>query len=1130
VAFRPTAEQAHAIAVLSGDLSISAGAGSGKTRVLAERFVAAVDGAAPVAGWAPADVGEVLVVTFTEKAAGEIAERVRRVLLEHGLIEQARRVDEAWISTIHGLCTRLLRTHALAAGLDPRFAVLSAPEAEALRGAVFEELLRERLAEGTATAIVATYGVSGAVELVADLHDRLMAMGATTADVTVEAPPDPRAVLDAARVAARRWVEMLTACPAPGLTVRRLIAESMSAAEELDALDDVRTDSDDLIGHEVLRILHALTLKGNVGGAKEAVEACKRERAAVLDGAVLAVAAPLERALLDLATDFRERFDAAKSERAVLDYDDLQLLAVALLGDRHGPATRYRSLFRLVMIDEFQDTNEVQTRLADLLSDGDLCTVGDARQSVYSFRYADVDVYRAHTERMLASGAATAELAANFRSHGDVLAFVNAVFADPVLFGDGFLRLEHGRDEELTPPLVPPGTPRVELVAVDRSGRSGAGARAVEADAVAARLRALADSGVPQGEMVVLLRAMTHADEYAAALDRHGLDYTITAGGTFFGRPEVEAMRAFLRAAANPLDDSALAHVLASDMGGVSDDALMRLRLASDREPLWGSMDAEGLGAADREAVRSVRRALLAARSLEGRASVAEMVHRACEDLDYDLHLIGGGPDGRRAYANILKLARLAGHHERAGGSGIASFLEYLALKERTRDREAPAAIVDEQVDAVRVMTIHAAKGLEFPVVAVPELGRDLRADTRALVLEKNAAGATLALSLPDEDDSPAEERRSRWASQARDRARAREAEEEKRLLYVACTRAREALVLSGAADLSKPADARPLGWFRAALGIGDADVSGGVIQVGGVPVSVRRLDGDGEITGAPSRIPIAPRGPRGDPSRAAEVCEPTPPTTGTPPAVSHSSVALYETCPFRYHAEKVLRIVRVCAASEDDPLRFGDAVHAALRLVGPAGEPPARDRVAAIARGWNLTDAGRTRLDTAVDGFLRSGACSAAYSAGAPSREVPFAVPLEGMTLVGKLDLLVMRPEDALVLDYKTGKEAAGADSRDAYHSQAETYALAVLAGGARGVDVVFVGVETSERGAPREVAFRYEQADTGRLRASIQRRTHGLLSGPYRPLDRYEPGACDACPAAGGICPVRVPVRRAR
>ncbi|MDO8963034.1 MAG: 3'-5' exonuclease, partial [Coriobacteriia bacterium] len=780
-------------------------------------------------------------------------------------------------------------------------------------------------------------------------------------------------------------------------------------------------------------------------------------------------------------------------------------------------------LFRLVMVDEFQDTNEVQTALADLLSSDDLCTVGDERQSIYGFRYADVDVYRRHTESMLATGAGTAKLSANFRSHGDVLAFVNTVFSSPDLFGETFLRLEHGRDEAAAPVLLPPDEPRVGLVLVNRTGRAGRQARSVEADAVARRLRELVDAGVPQGGIVMLLRAMTHVDEYAAALRRHGLDYTVVAGGSFFGRSEVEAIRALLRVATNPLDDEALAAVLASGLAGLSDDGLLRLRRAAGRTPLWHSLDGAGLDEHDSAVAARVRRAVEAARAREGRRGIAEIIHRACEELDYDLYLLGLGPEGRHAYANVLKLARLAEEFERAGDTGTRHFLEHLALKERFRDREAPASVIDERLDAVRIMTVHAAKGLEFPVVAVPELGRDLTGDKSALLLEKDGGRARIALSLPDEGSgTDAAERRSIWASDARDRARERDAEEETRLFYVACTRAREYLLLSGTGNLGRGCGERPLGWLLSALRA--AALEGGTIDVGGAALSVVRIEED-EPLAPPEPARECPRASGEEPVQEPHATPPPLPGASAPPTVSYSAMRLYRACPLRYFAQNVVRVGAVSARGEDDPLRFGDAVHAALRLVGPTGEPPDEERVAAIGRYWGLTTDGQARLESAVQGLLRSDACRDAHAGGPPAREVPFAVPLEGATLVGNLDLLSRDGATALVVDYKTGTDALGPDSVDGHRAQADCYALAALAGGAESVEVRFVGVETDAGGRPREVSFAYTARDAAALREALSDQARALESGPFEPIASYKPGVCDDCPIARGVCPVPVP-----
>jgi RecB family exonuclease len=245
------------------------------------------------------------------------------------------------------------------------------------------------------------------------------------------------------------------------------------------------------------------------------------------------------------------------------------------------------------------------------------------------------------------------------------------------------------------------------------------------------------------------------------------------------------------------------------------------------------------------------------------------------------------------------------------------------------------------------------------------------------------------------------------------------------------------------------------------------------------------------------------------------------------PPAVSHSALALYGVCPLRYFAEKVVRIGTVDDGS-DGALRFGEAVHAALRLSGPAGQCPAPERLAAIARYWGLDAAAGARLRAAVDGFARSDACRDAHALGESAREVPFAVPLDGATLVGKLDLLARDGTRALVVDYKTGEDAVGEDAFEKHRAQADRYALAVLSSGSRRVDVVFVGVETDDGGRPRQVSFGYGSEDADRLRQETSDAARTLAAGPYEPLTAYSPGACDTCPAAGAVCPVPVPVER--
>jgi RecB family exonuclease len=233
----------------------------------------------------------------------------------------------------------------------------------------------------------------------------------------------------------------------------------------------------------------------------------------------------------------------------------------------------------------------------------------------------------------------------------------------------------------------------------------------------------------------------------------------------------------------------------------------------------------------------------------------------------------------------------------------------------------------------------------------------------------------------------------------------------------------------------------------------------------------------------------------------------------------------LYEKCALRYFVEKVARIGAVAAPRERDPLRFGEAVHAALQLVGEGGRPPGEERLEAIARRWRLAPEEALRLRGAVAGFLRSSAGREACSAAAPAREVPFAVPLDHAVLVGKIDLMAATPGGVLIVDYKTGPEALEKGAGAEHEMQADCYALAALSDGAERVRVVFVGVETGGGTAPLEASFSYTAEDRPRLLAQANSRASALESGPYACLSGYDPCACADCPAVRILCRVKAP-----
>jgi ATP-dependent helicase/nuclease subunit A len=532
VSERPlTPEQLAAVSARDRDVFLEAGAGTGKTRVLVERYCEAV---------CADDVGveSILAFTFTERAAAELRERIRRELSgraraarEAGdrdraaeLAGHARATERAWVTTIHGFCRRLLAAHPVAAGLDPRFRVLAEGEAARLRDRAFAEALAELMEHGgeEVTRAAAAYKPYRLAEMTLGVHARLRSQG--MAEPTL--PPVSEAV------------------------------RSLDPEEPVDPEE-----------------------------APERLTPAEREAATVARAALEA-----------LLEGFHGRYERLKAERSGLDFADLELRALALL--RESPTVRdaWRERFAHVLVDEFQDTNRVQLALVEELRGPEtrLFCVGDEHQSIYRFRNADLAVFRSRRDEARADpGTEVLALRGNFRARPAPLAAVNAAGAALL---DGFVPLTWGRDEPAEGP--PAGTVELLLTQAERSREAarwkdegidlesppseGTPAFVAEARLLARRLRELVNSGeAGRGDIVVLLRAFTHVDAYEDALARAGLDPYVVGGRGYWSQQQVEDLVRLLGCVANPLDDELLFGALASPAASASPDALWLLRRAA---------------------------------------------------------------------------------------------------------------------------------------------------------------------------------------------------------------------------------------------------------------------------------------------------------------------------------------------------------------------------------------------------------------------------------------------------------------------------------------------------------------------------------------------------------------------
>src|SRR3954468_11084191 len=871
---RFTREQGEAIGRRSGSLFLHAGAGSGKTRVLVERFVRAVldDGVR---------VDQVLAITFTEKAAAELKGRLRARFLALGERERAREAEAAWVSTIHGFCSRLLRANALVAGIDPEYRVLDEADAARLSIDAFDAALEEFVLGARAGAdrldLVASYTPDKLQRMVTTVYSRLRSQGQrapSLPEITRPELRDERSQLARALGDAGRYLGSVEAKK----TVVSALAQVASCSKLLDALPDGALG--DPVQFKETRVKRGTTasLRDPVlDSLDEALDAwmavCAGVRA--YDDYVLMTK------LLDL---YGRRYARLKSDRSALDFDDLELLARDLLDSQPVLRGAVRARFAHVMVDEFQDTNPLQNELLDLISDGgNLFTVGDERQSIYGFRNADVSVFRARRDAAR-EGGRDARLSVNFRSRPELISALNSAFAG--VFG-----------EEFVPLAVPDGAPspdaapRVELLVVNNKrkcwesfGDTAFGAtmrdvpiwRAAEARLLALRVDQLVAAGeCGYGDVAILLRAASDMGAYERALTERGIPTYATGAGGYWGQQQVADLRSYLAALANPRDDMALYNVLASPLCGASLDALPLLRTAAraaGRDLWWALEDAfcpggdgseglaERLPSSDRSRVGEFVRRFADERRAAPRMSLESLIDRAVTTSGYDRTVLAL-PGGGRRMANVRKLMRLAREYEAESGRDLRGFIDFVDERELLAAREGEAPLEGEGIDAVRLMTVHAAKGLEFPVVCVADLGRTGRGDDGAV---QAAADGRVGLEVASLGGGRSHSAMSMKEIKAEQEALAEE--EERRIFYVAMTRAQRRLIVSGATDTVDWPAAKPLGapidWVWPALAPGakllfERAFSG---VVDGVRCALLTPESADDVLPASERLPTALR------------------------------------------------------------------------------------------------------------------------------------------------------------------------------------------------------------------------------------------------------------------------------
>lgn len=852
-------QQLQIVKTLDRPLFVSAGAGSGKTFTLTRRIVYALS---PESGPFVEHLDQVLAITFTKDAAAEIRDRVRRALIDEGMDEEALTVDDAWISTIHGMCSRILRAHALELGIDPEFTVLT--DTDELMDQAVEHVLARATAPDAAPELTASlkalyawypmageggpFGAGTTIKgLVRDLLELSSQLPGGMDDVCVaRGQADTSALADAYRAA---------------LGASKAATEKAQVA--LDAVDAFEASGKTM--EDAARLMMSCTMpRASKAFPKEQVELLKAEAADAFINIVLACGGPALDALVGLARSVEAEYRALKAGQSALDNNDLLRMAYEALRDYPAIRAAYEGRFKMVMIDEFQDTDQIQVDLIRYLTGAGeraLCTVGDAQQSIYRFRGAEVEVFRRQERKVGASGAAEAatvagaaadapagelvKLVRNFRSHDEVLRYVARVFdGDDGGLMQGFLDLEASDGRKDT--LVADVSRRQALFVAGGSTQERTQAKA---RAIAERFRALADAGQPQGGMVLLLGRMTNADVYAQAFRDQGLDCVIAGGSVFAQAAEVQTVRALVCALANPADTAqGLMPLLASPMFALGAQEFLALATKLDSETgetsrrnidagIMSDFDVPGLQ--DLPLVTRAREVLRYALRRVGRDSFAAIARDVVNASGWFVRLAQRGPEGKAIAANVLKALDAVAEAEAEFGNSPRSIA--LAFDRFLAGKEAPGALNEEGDGAVRIMTVHASKGLEYPVVAVAECfgvrkssgaaqmgrveggaqvvalparfdgvkladGTFVKGDDVKKQFEHAFKGKGTSLWLPPElmEDVCATGSPAEAFARLRSDDLQLSLEERARLLYVAMTRARELVILAMDAGVSR--------------------------------------------------------------------------------------------------------------------------------------------------------------------------------------------------------------------------------------------------------------------------------------------------------------------------------------
>lgn len=778
-----TANQLDAIDYRAQDACVVAGPGSGKTTVLVERYRALIE----THGFEPRNI---LAITFTEKAAANMKAKLAELFAHDPL--QLRELESAYVSTIHGFCARVLRENAIAAGIDPKFSVLDARESEELRYSCLRTALDELVEQRREDALQLIEALHKP-ELAGDLlsaYDAIRSAGLTIAEV--RAIGSPGCSLRPCDMTSR--LRQLIATWPANLTIARReqrdkLLEWAARLDEADACD--------------LRAIARLVRECPHNNTRVAeITAFKQELRPMLAAVVDRHTARFRESIFNVLARFEELYVERKRGAGRLDFNDLERGTIELLRADAGVRGRIRTQFRQVMLDEFQDINRQQAELIELIRDEDVFfAVGDINQSIYGFRHARPEIFDDYRARIRDAGKHATDLLHNFRSRAEILRCVEALLNAV----DGI----EPRDLEAGSAFPARQHPSIEILRIHDADKDEAAAK--EARWIAHRilsLRATLEVGTGEArtaefrDFAVLCRNSESMKPILDAFNRANVPYICGRRQSFLLSREGLDITALLRTIANPRDAIALATVLRSNLAGIGDESLLRMRLLAGSLPGGLNMLAhdeakfEGFSPADEQKLRRFIGNLKRWRAAQPVTPLDVLLARALSDCGFRWI------PGTVAAANVESFLHLA--RTRGADRSLNDFLREIENLREADNLESDLSDADLG-DCVQVMTAHAAKGLEFPVTIIAAMDKGT---------QRNSAPATftpdfgLGLRWKEPESKPrGNALDDSWQWRNSEYLKNREKREANRLLYVAMTRAKEHLILSYSRGKNRPSN-----------------------------------------------------------------------------------------------------------------------------------------------------------------------------------------------------------------------------------------------------------------------------------------------------------------------------------